>query len=251
MDVEMLQTAGFGKGEAKVYLALLELGETTTGPLIERSGVSSSKVYEILERLISKGMVSYVIHEKTKHFHAAPPSRLMDWVQKKENELQGQKKTIEKLLPKLSRLQASNQAAQSAQVYEGYEGVRTMFDMILDLHKSGEEYYVFFLGGELQQPKVAQFYQNYHRRRAKRGIRVKLIADLKSGPVLRPLTAFKGFEMRLYPNPMPLGVYVFKDYVGTVSFRQKPTVFLIKSKDIADSYREFFLGLWAKSKRVQ
>ena len=52
METKALREAGLTKGEIKVYLALIELGSTTTGPLIEKSKVSRSIVNEILKKLI-------------------------------------------------------------------------------------------------------------------------------------------------------------------------------------------------------
>ena len=68
MDTKILESAGFTNGEVRVYLSLLELGETTTGDIIKKSKITGSKVYEILDKLIEKGLVSYIIKEKTKHY---------------------------------------------------------------------------------------------------------------------------------------------------------------------------------------
>ena len=41
MDTFALKEAGLTDGEIKVYLALLELGSSTTGPVIEKSGIAA------------------------------------------------------------------------------------------------------------------------------------------------------------------------------------------------------------------
>jgi len=66
MYEKILEGIGLTKGEVKVYLTLLKTGETTTGKIIDNSGLSSGKIYEILEKLIKKGLVAYIIKEKTK-----------------------------------------------------------------------------------------------------------------------------------------------------------------------------------------
>ena len=53
MNSKLLEEAGLTEGESKVYLALLELGTTKTGPLIKKARVSSSKVYKILDRVLT------------------------------------------------------------------------------------------------------------------------------------------------------------------------------------------------------
>ncbi|MFC1697880.1 TrmB family transcriptional regulator, partial [Nanoarchaeota archaeon] len=146
MDTKILESVGFTPGEVKVYLALLELGETTTGAIIKKSRITGSKVYEILDRLIKKGLVSYIIKEKTKYFQSASPKRLLDYVNKKENEVRNQKQEIENIIPKLEIIHNEKQKSQSSQIFEGYEGIKTVFNLILE---SNEDYYVFSLGDEL------------------------------------------------------------------------------------------------------
>ena len=48
VKTELLEEIGLTKSEIKVYLALLELGSATSGPIVDKSGASSSKIYEIL-----------------------------------------------------------------------------------------------------------------------------------------------------------------------------------------------------------
>ena len=84
MNKQILKDAGLTEGEIKVYLALLELGDTTTGPLVDKSGVARSIVYQILERLIEKGLASYIVKDKTKYYQAADPNKLLDYAQKRK-----------------------------------------------------------------------------------------------------------------------------------------------------------------------
>ena len=58
MTVEKLQGIGLTDGESKVYVALLQLQTATKSAIVKESSVSSSKVYEILDRLLAKGLVS-------------------------------------------------------------------------------------------------------------------------------------------------------------------------------------------------
>ena len=54
VKTELLEEIGLTKSEIKVYLALLELGSSTTGPIVDKSKASSSKIYEILDKLMQK-----------------------------------------------------------------------------------------------------------------------------------------------------------------------------------------------------
>src|SRR3989338_11365214 len=105
MNEKILEEIGLTKGEIKVYFSLLKLGETTTGKIIEEAQISSGKIYEILEKLIKKGLVSYIIKEKTKYFSATSPRRIIDYIHEKEHELMKKEEEFEKELPALLNLQ--------------------------------------------------------------------------------------------------------------------------------------------------
>jgi len=249
MDIKILEKVGFTKGEIRVYLALLELGETTTGPIIKKSKITGSKVYEILERLTEKGLVSYIIKEKTKYFQVASPKRLLDYIHKREREIINYRKEIENIIPKLESIQKSKEKVQSSQVFEGYEGLKTVFNLILDSLKANEEYYAFSLGDELKEENVMLFLQNYHKKRINKKIKVKIIANLNEKKLFKELSKLKGLGIRYYNNPVPLGVFIFKDYVATFTFKKKPVIFLIKSEQVCNSYKDFFISLWEKAKK--
>ena len=161
MDISVLEKAGLTRGESLVYLALLEIGESTSGPVIEQSGVSGSKVYEILDRLAKKGLVSFVIKEKTKYFQASPPRRILDFLEEREKEISLNKRGIEKILPELEARRKVKEKTQSAQVFEGIEGIKTAFNLILENMEAGEEYHGFSLGEELIR-KLEPFLIQYH-----------------------------------------------------------------------------------------
>src|SRR3989344_5620749 len=73
MDIHAMQEAGLTEGEAKVYLALMELGSSTTGPIIEKAHVAKSIIYQLLDKLIQKGDEFFylgIAPEQPAHFHA-------------------------------------------------------------------------------------------------------------------------------------------------------------------------------------
>jgi sugar-specific transcriptional regulator TrmB len=248
MDTKILEDLGFTQGEIKVYLALLELGETTTGPVITHSKITGSKVYEILEKLKEKGMVSSIIKEKTMYFQAASPSRILDYVDKKETELDEKKILLKKLLPELEAKREITKKTQTAQVFEGWQGIRTVFNLILEETGKNNTYYVFTVGKELEQKETILFLKGHHQRRMQKGVKVDLLLNSTDRKFLPEWNTFKNLEMRFYPYSLPLGVYIFGDYVATISFTNK-TAFLIKSEYVADSYKKFFLDFWKIAKK--
>ncbi|USG64198.1 helix-turn-helix domain-containing protein [Brevibacillus ruminantium] len=75
----MLETFGFSHYESRVYEALAA-GDTPMDAtmVVKHSGVPKAKIYEVLQRLVEKGLVLDSLSEKKKWYTALPPSSLID-----------------------------------------------------------------------------------------------------------------------------------------------------------------------------
>ena len=144
MNTAPLKEAGLTDGEIKVYLALLEIGSSTVGPILAKSGITRSIIYRILERLIKKGLVSYITKEKTKYYQAAQPDKLLDYIDNREKELKQNKNKVEKLIPQLILKQKSAKKTE-ASIYEGFKGLITAYDKRYDKLKKGDEVVIYGL----------------------------------------------------------------------------------------------------------
>ena len=60
MDTKILEDIGLTNAEIKVYLALLELGSSTAGHILEKSGLQNSVVHMTLHKLIDKGFITFI-----------------------------------------------------------------------------------------------------------------------------------------------------------------------------------------------
>jgi HTH-type transcriptional regulator, sugar sensing transcriptional regulator len=47
--IEQLTTLGLTQGEAKAYLAMIQIGSSRVGKIVEVSYVSQSKIYNVLD----------------------------------------------------------------------------------------------------------------------------------------------------------------------------------------------------------
>ncbi|WP_121610694.1 TrmB family transcriptional regulator [Mesobacillus foraminis] len=75
----MLQKFGFSQYESKVYEVLSSSNEPLDATLIVKySGVPKAKVYEVISRMIEKGMVLDSVSEKKKLYTALPLQLVMD-----------------------------------------------------------------------------------------------------------------------------------------------------------------------------
>ncbi|MBT4376635.1 hypothetical protein HOD29_04640 [archaeon] len=248
MNKKIFKELGFTEGEISVYFALLDLGESTSGPIIKKSGISGSKVYEILDKLIQKGLVSHIIKEKTKYFQVASASRLVDYVEKREQELEGKKKEIEKMIPELEKKRKGIVSKRESFVLEGYGGIKTFFRMVLEEMKKGEEYYVVTLGPDLKNENVLLFLEQHHNKREEKGINIKILMNPAERKLVKHFD-YKRMQVKYVKDSLPVGTFIFGDYVANVKFGDNPIVFVMKDERISESYKNFFLDLWGKARK--
>ena len=92
MDITPLEDLGLTNAEIKVYLTLLETGQTKVGAIIKKSDLQSSVVHNSINKLQDKGLISYIKKGKIKHYKATDPKNFMDFIEEK-------KKNFQQILP--------------------------------------------------------------------------------------------------------------------------------------------------------
>ena len=206
MDINLItlvKEAGLTEGEAKVYLALLKKGESTTGPIIEESGVANSVIYRILDSLIEKGLASYILKDKTKYFRAAEPNKILEYLEEKKEKIESSKENIEKMIPNLLAF-ALTKEETSVQVYEGFKGVQTCFGHYLLKLKKCEGYNCWGVY-PFQEDKYHMYWQRGHIERGKLGIFARMLFNKGTDPeILRNRNSYKLCDSRYMPNVIKL-----------------------------------------------
>ena len=250
MTVEELQKAGLTQGEAKVYFALLEVKIATPTMIVSVAKISASKVYDILQRLIAKGLVSSVLLGKKRQYQAANPERLLEYVKQKEKEFQIQEKNFRRVLPDLQQKYLQTHEEQNTEIFEGIHGIKTIFEKSLAETKKGEM--ILLLG----YPKLASeifdsYNKDFQQRRATLGIRMKAIFN-KDAWFWKKREPRKMIQCKYLSEDIvtPAFVIIFNNNVGTIIVtKAQKTCVLIKNKEVADSYRRYFDLLWDQAVR--
>lgn len=240
-----LKEAGLSGNEVKVYLALLDLGSALAGDITKRSGVNRTNVYDSLDRLIEKGMASYVIKANRKYFEAAPPEHIIKYLDEKENEIKAKKKIINSVLPDLELKRKLSQQPQEATIYKGRKGLKSIAEDVLN---SKKEHLVFGAEGKFVE-LFTHYAQQWHMRRAKLKIPTRIIYNERIRKE-KTKAGFKICKMRFISKiyESPATTWVYGDKVAIITWPDQPIATLIRSKEVAKSYKQFFEILWNHSK---
>jgi len=71
-----------------------------------------------------------VIKSNRKYFEAASPSILMDVLDKKEKEIEKDKKNIRKIIPELDALRLLSKDSQEVTLFKGFGGIKSVLENI-------------------------------------------------------------------------------------------------------------------------
>ena len=251
MDNRLFEDIGFSKGEVKVYFALLDLGESTIGPLSKKSEITAAKVYPILEKLIKKGLVSFIIKSDTKYFSPANPKRILEYLDEKEAKIKNEKNEIKKIIPEMELKLKFQKEPQNAQIYQTFDGLKTLYNEIIEiLAHEKEDFIGFTLGEEEYKYSGAEhFFREYDVKRRALKIKLKLIGSEDQKDFMKKLVSSdRNITLRYLPYQMPTGLIIFADKVAILTWQEIPTAFVIQSKKIAENYKLFFLAMWKMAK---
>ncbi len=243
-----LQQLGLTEGESKVYEALLSLGPSTVGPIVKKSGIAYSNIYEVLERLANKGLVSFIMKEKTKYFQAVEPNRIKDYLDKKEAEIEKSKETFEKLLPQLNKVKSLVGKKEKTEIFLGEKGLRTAYETLFEDFKRGDEEMFFYHHDPVYYEQAEKFYlKNVHFFKQP-GLKAFGISNIEYKPTKLAKETSKFLEQKYVSFPVPGNIDIFKDKVLIVTWREKPIGILIQSQEIADNFRAYFESVWKVAK---
>lgn len=245
MDKKLLQEIGLTNSEINVYTALLKSGSIKVGDLMRQVNLHRSRVYEAINRLIEKGLVSYVIKNNIKFFEATDPERLLSYIEEQKEKLTEKEKSIQKIIPELKKQIPSTLPHAEAHVFAGKEGFKTIRKDVLKQKK--DLYLIGAIGKENKFLKY--FFPNFNKLRIKNKIKWKILydAEVRGKKITKlPLMETK-FLPKEYSSPAVINIY--GDKVVNVLWKDdNPICFMIINKEIADSYRNWFKLLWKTAK---
>jgi predicted transcriptional regulator len=268
--IDQLRQLGLSNGEARVYISLLGLyAPSKVGLIVKESHVSYSKVYDVLRRLIEKGLVSYVIINNIKYFSAVEPYRLFDYIQRKEAEIKEQRIIAERIVSELTDLierdkekTKSTTKKRQAEIFTGERGLRTAYEILLGGYNNNNsateksranvarhkkhEILRYFYPYDDYHPIATPFYsrlykfQESRKNLSERGIGTAAFKESRHFKEQVP----ESVNMRFVKFPLPGTMDIFKDKVLVISWQSKPTGILITSGEIADHFKSYFDSLW-------
>jgi predicted transcriptional regulator len=250
---KVLEKIGLTKGESKVYLALLELGTSTKTSIVRKSVVSPSIVYEILEKLIKKGLVSSITVENVKYFQANEPTMLLELVRKEKEEINEKERVIKSLIPLLRFKKDTGKKILFASVYEGLEGLKAMLHEVVEeeFKKNKTKEWLAMGVTSYKKESFNKFWAYWHGKvRPRYKVRAKFIFSEKGTEYFYTLKKTPLSQVRYILSSTPVCVTVTGKKVLVMKYADPSYFVSITNQDVAYTFKEFFKNIWRMAKRA-
>jgi HTH-type transcriptional regulator, sugar sensing transcriptional regulator len=249
---EILAKVGLTTQESRTYLALLRMKESQTGALCKETGIASSNIYNVLDGLMKRGLVSYRLRNNVKIFMASEPEVLNELFVEREKKLGEERKEVGELIKNLKKPKKGSESYANYKYFEGISGVKAMWYEITDylsLVDRGDVIKVYIQKKEAYEHMVG-FYNEFHKERKKSGVGYQMILPLDDRALgEKRKKGDKSMEVKYadLKNEAGWGVIGEKFYILTTTGKL-PVAFLINNKKIADTFKQVFDDAWKQAK---
>jgi sugar-specific transcriptional regulator TrmB len=232
---EKLLHIGLTKTEAKIYLMLVDITKAQAGVLSRKTGIHRRSIYDALDRLIEKGLVSYIVENDKRFYMASNPKRIQEMIDTQRNE-------IHSIMPTLLAKFAEHKGKQETLFFRGKEGIKEVFE---DQIRVGKDVYI--IGATPTAREQLKYYlPHYTNKRIENKIKLHAIyaGEKHKSPV--PLSSVrylpKSFQTLVSTN-------IYGDTAAIILWLpHDPVAILIKQPDIAKTFKNYFDMLWKIAK---
>ena len=243
MNESVLKEIGLTDSEIKIYFALLKLGDSTRNNIVSNSGITGSKVYEVLEKLQQKGLVAIYVQNKVKHFKPTNPKQILYYLEEKKKQIHQVEEQAKQIIPFLLQQFDESKEDQEVELLSGLKGLEIIFREQVEILKKGETCYV--IGGTkgTDEEIVLAFFKKIHELREEKKIKTKMLYNLRQKiDILKNYSSkqYPGTQTKFIEHASPVAINIYKDRTVIVIFSKKINTIHIKSQDVANSFMEYF-----------
>ena len=236
---QILKEYGLSEKEALVYLELLPLGKINLQEIAKRVNLARTTIYNTLNYLISKGLVSFIINKGVRFYEATDPNKLLDKLNEK-------KELINSILPELESLKKTIKESSSVEIFQGSKG---LFTVLSDVFKKKQQTYYF--GSYSLSVEVLKHQPKHFRTiRLDRKIPAKIVIDNYDEEIFYDEEYKKITKIRFNESlkDFPCMIFIYGNKVALYTLKKDVIGIIISNEQVADAMKMIFDIYWNNSK---
>ncbi len=232
MKLHELSKLGLTETESIIYQTVLKIGRCTVKEISKEAGFHRTNIYDILEQLKEKGLITYSKEGKSTYYKASDPTNLYQILEEK-------KEFLDQILPELVNMQEEEKDKISVEIYKGNEGMKAVWRDVL---KENKPTYGFGIKGQLRE-NLPTFAKQWLRDAKKQKLKYYGIYTEKNTPSYYTKIKFVSEELS-----GPVATIIYGDKININIWEPSLVAITIKSKLVAEMYKKHFDLLWKIAK---
>lgn len=237
--IKLLINLGLKDNQAKVYLALLELGEANVSEISQRAHLKRTSLYFILDDLKHLGAVNELKIGKKSAYKAINPNQLLELFKNKVSDLENN-------LGDLNSLYAQSGKSSHVTFYEYEEGFKQIWQKIF--RSNIDEFLIITDPREMLAFAKERYITNrVIKEKVKRGIKSRQLLNVSE--YAKKIVSKDKSENRVskfLPSDYKISstIIIFGDNVAFIAPYDENIIFLAESEGLAKTQRAVFNSLW-------
>ena len=238
---DTLQSFGLNEHESAVYLAALELGESTVLPIAKKAGIKRTYCYDILADLQKKQLISFFEKNNRRRYVAEKPEKI-------EEILHEKLKNFKNILPELKSIYNRAPEKPKIRYFDGENGIISIYEMLLKT----KEFDAIASPADIYK-RIGEYFNEYEKKQRQRNIKIRelITADGVEAEYIKAYQKPRQ-EARVLPENVKIAtdMIIFENKLAMISYVGEMHAVLIESSAIIETQKALFEIIWAGASRL-
>lgn len=231
---------GFSEAEAKVYMAALELGESSVERIAKKAGLPRTSIYHTIDLLKERDLLAAAKRRGKQVYLAEDPRKIREQA---EQQLQ----SLNNLVPQLRSIANAIDKKPAICYFEGKQEIKNLYRRLLEKPNSEVQ---FWFSDEEQTGEYVQFWdKEFAPQRVERRIRARAIGQNSQRTKVQQSKDSKQLRTtRIDSHPsyhVSAEILLAENNRTLIVSHQKMIGLLIEDKNIRDSLHAIFERHWS------
>lgn len=244
-----LAQLGLKENEVKVYLAALEMGESTVGKIERHTNLHKQLIYNAADSLQDRGLLCINEVNGRKRFSVMDPTAL-------EEQAKARVAKARQITPRLFELANQQRSTDKVRVFRDLKSIQQYYLESTRNQPASSE--VFILGVSSRRffeifDQQSFAYQRLEQLRTSRHINwnIILFAGKEEEATLNKRRSLVQIKLISEAVQAPIDMMIWHNHVGLLFYGAEPYVLDISGQETAKGFKEYFQVLWNKSEVIK
>lgn len=235
MYEQELKELGLTDNEVRIYLFLLERGAVSPSEISQKLGLHRGYVYDALERMHEKEVISSLLIAHKKHYQAISPQNLIELLTLRlEN--------FKKIVPDLVKLSHGTTEETTIELHKGKRVYRTLLKDIIASLRRHDTVYLIGIDEKVLTAEVEPIYvKQYLNTIASKKIKEKIIIKRGGERLANKNLDYRELDAQCLGNTAQI---IYGNTVALFIHGTPYYLIVIKNKEVAQTYKKQFRILW-------